>query len=56
LHVDANAIRKLAAGDVHMIGGADPAYFPYLLEVARKTGLEQELKMAWARQSGSVLG
>jgi quercetin dioxygenase-like cupin family protein len=55
LHVDANAIRKLASGDVHMIGGADPSYFPYLLEVARKTGLEQELKIAWARQSSSVL-
>ena len=56
LHVDANAIRKLASGDIHMIGGADPSYLQYLLDVARKTGLEQELKTGWARQSSSVLG
>ncbi len=51
LHVDANAIRKLASGDIHMIGGADPSYYQPLLDVARKTGLEQELKTGWARQS-----
>ena len=55
LHVDANAIRRLARGDVHMIGGADPAYLPYLRDVARKTGLERELEIAWSRQSASVL-
>ncbi|HWY63310.1 MAG TPA: cupin-like domain-containing protein [Rhizomicrobium sp.] len=55
LHVDANAIRKLASGDIHMIGGADPSYFPPLLEVARKTGLERELQIGWKRQSASVL-
>ena len=53
LHVDAATIRKLAAGEVEMVGGADPAYYPYLLDVARKTGLERELKLAWARQFSS---
>jgi hypothetical protein len=55
LHVDANAIRKLASGDVHMLGGADPSWFPYLLDVARKTGLERELEMGWARQFSATL-
>jgi hypothetical protein len=55
LHVDANGIRKLASGDIHMIGGADPAYFPPLLAVARQTGLERELEIGWARQSASIL-
>jgi hypothetical protein len=49
LHVDANAIRRLAAGEVHIIGGADPAYYPHLADVARRTGLTRELEMAWSR-------
>jgi hypothetical protein len=49
LHVDANAIRRLAGGEVHIIGGADPAYYPHLAEVARKTGLTRELELAWSR-------
>ena len=53
LHVDANAIRKMASGEIHMVGGADPSYFPYLLDVARKTGLERELEIGWARQFAS---
>jgi hypothetical protein len=55
LHVDANAIRKLAVGDIHMIGGADPSYLQPLLEVARKTGLERELEIGWKRQTAAVL-
>lgn len=56
LHVDAATIRKLAAGEVEMVGGADPAYYPYLKDVARKTGLERELELAWARQlSGAMV-
>jgi hypothetical protein len=50
LHVDANAIRLMAHGPLDMVGGPDPAYYPYLLDVARKTGLEKELQAGWARQ------
>jgi hypothetical protein len=49
LHVDASAIRRLAAGEVHMIGGADPSYLPHLRDVARRTGLERQLETAWAQ-------
>jgi hypothetical protein len=52
LHVDANAIRRMASGEVHIIGGTDPAYYPHLAEVARRTGLNRELEIAWARQGG----
>jgi hypothetical protein len=52
LHVDASAIRRLAQGQVHIIGGADPAYYPHLAEVARKTGLTRELEEAWSRHEG----
>jgi hypothetical protein len=56
LHVDANAIRQMAFGHVDMVGGPDPAYFHHLLDVARKTGLERELQIGWARQfSGAML-
>jgi quercetin dioxygenase-like cupin family protein len=54
LHVDANAIRKLASGEVHMIGGADPSWLPALRDVARKTGLERELEIGWSRGSSSI--
>jgi quercetin dioxygenase-like cupin family protein len=55
LHVDANAIRKMASGEVQMIGGADPSYFQPLRDVALKTGLERELEICWARQSLNIL-
>jgi hypothetical protein len=54
LHVDANAIRKLASGDVHMIGGADPSWLPALRDVAQKTGLERELELGWSRGASSI--
>jgi hypothetical protein len=50
LDVDAKAIRKMAAGDIHMTGWLEPSYFQYLLDVARKTGLEREFETGWARQ------
>jgi hypothetical protein len=56
LHVDASAIRRLAAAQVHIIGGADPAYLPHLRAVARRTGLERELELAWALNLGNHPG
>jgi hypothetical protein len=55
LHVDANTIRKMATGHVDMVGGPDPAYYPYLLDVARRTGLERELQIGWARQFSNAM-
>jgi hypothetical protein len=39
---------------VHIIGGADPAYYPHLADVARRTGLTRELEMAWSRHAGQI--
>ena len=56
LHVDASAIRKMAAGDAHIVGWAEPSYLPHLLDVAKKTGLERELEIGWKRQFPNYRG
>jgi hypothetical protein len=47
--VTANGIKKMAQGEIDMIGKAVMEDFQGLLLAARKLGLERELAIAWAR-------
>ena len=50
LHIEAGIIRKMAAGDPHIVGWAEPSYLPFLQETAKKAGVEKLLEQGWARQ------
>ena len=50
IDVDAATIRKMASGMVHMQGVLEEAWLGALKDVARQTGLEEELKIGWMRQ------
>ena len=55
LDVEAGIIRKMASGAVHMQGVLEAAWLPTLKSVARDTGLEEELRIGWAKQFGRAV-
>lgn len=50
IEVEAATIRKMASGMVHMQGVLQEDWLGALKDVARQTGLEEELKIGWMRQ------
>lgn len=54
IEVEAATIRKMASGVAHMPGVLEDAWLGDLMDVARQTGLEEELKIGWICQNAHI--